>query len=343
MRTPAILLLLLAAPTVAATQNLKTKAAAARDINEVVWTDPRRGIDVRAHGEVLFTEDRNDVAQIGPAGYLILQEEQGGTVRRIEYRPGPDGGVERAYSVNGARRALDAEGRMWAADFIRRAVVQSPLGAEARVRQILACEGVPGVLAEVSRTDYFLRRAVYIQELVESHSLSPGEVRQVLRYTADLDYPSGQERILTAIVDRHPMTQELWGELLRMVGDLGSSSTQRALLRAALAASEGATVPAGLLEAADRIASTSERQKVLLEVLDQTGLSPATLIEWLQSVSRIGPSQAKADLLLAAIPKLPEDQAVRAAFIQAAETIGSDEHYNRVAMAFLRQRSGVRP
>ena len=339
MGTRAILLLFLAAPTFAPAQARQPRGTAE---HEIVWTDRREGIDVRTRGEVLFTEDRNDVARIGPAGYLVLQEEEAGSVRRIEYRPGPDGRVERTYSVNGAVRTLDAEGRMWAAGFIQKAVAQSPIGAEARFRQVLAREGVSGVLAEVSRTEYFLRRAVLLEELVKSRSLSPGEVRQVLRYTADLGYPSGQGRILTAVVERQPMTKELWSELLQMVGNLGSSSTQRVLLRAAIAASEGAALPAGLLEAADGIASTSERQKVLLEVLDQRELSPATLIQWLQSVTRIGSSRTKAELLLAAISKLPEDQAVRAAFAEAAESITSDEEYNRVAMAFLRRQAGIR-
>jgi hypothetical protein len=120
---PAVLVALLcagAAPTAAAqsacTPRRGTHISIRTDHDErrtMRFADATRCLEVRSVGEVRFTDDDADVAQLAPGGSVTVEETTGGVTRRAEFTE-RGGAVLRRFAVDG-RPADDGRGRRVAA------------------------------------------------------------------------------------------------------------------------------------------------------------------------------------------------------------------------------------
>src|ERR1051325_5736475 len=98
-------------------------------------------------------------------------------MRKVEAKPGPDGTPEFHYSSSGVQ---DFDGPAWMAEMMPNLVREFALGADKRVRRILAQSGVTGVLDEIGHIHGDSAKSVYFHQLLLAGPLSPAELRTVL-------------------------------------------------------------------------------------------------------------------------------------------------------------------
>lgn len=87
--------------------------------------DEVRGrIEFQTRGRIVFSPDGAIVHTITDGGHLIVEERDTSSVRRIEVRPAADGGVQYAYSVDGATRIWNdsTDGQRWLGPLVRELV-----------------------------------------------------------------------------------------------------------------------------------------------------------------------------------------------------------------------------
>ena len=137
-------------------------------------------MDIEMRGTVEFTDNDSDIKTISNDGYFRLEQSSNGPARTYLVRPGSNG-VERLYSVGGASKALDADGRAWLARVLPEVIRESAIGAPERVKRILRQQGPGGVLAEVNKIRSDHSRRVYLENLLDYGSLNPENLRESMR------------------------------------------------------------------------------------------------------------------------------------------------------------------
>ncbi|HEX8073329.1 MAG TPA: hypothetical protein VF546_25685 [Pyrinomonadaceae bacterium] len=288
--------------------------AAAQDKSAWTWqhTDTEKDGGwrrvVKVEGRAEFNEDYTDVQSLSPDGRFLVEEERGGVLRRYEVRPGADGALVRAYTLNGAAHAFDADARRWYEGLLLLAARQGGLDARTRVARLLRRRGVDGVLTEIRQLEGDYARRVYFDELLK---------------TASLDH-AGLKKALEAVAAGGIMSDYERAELLRHVAP--------AYVRA------DALVPV-YFSTLDGIKSDYERRRVLTHVLRLPDLSAAARRRLLTSAAALTSDYEKATLLItaAAAAGYLDDETLRLAFAAAVNTIGSDHERGRVLRATARR------
>jgi hypothetical protein len=280
-------------------------ARADGDESRYSWNDMRSKIDVRIKGEIEFTSDDSDVSRLSPDGYLEIDERRGGTRHELTIEPDGAGGLEHTYRRNRRAQPWDAEARQWLARTLPRVIRESGIGAEARVERILGDHGVDGVLVEIDLIGSSRSTRIYCTALLEQGDLDDGELQRLVRVAAD--------------------------------GIASSGERARFLISAANHYQDGAAVEA-YYDATRSIPSSGDHARVLIRVIegDLAG-EPRQLALLLGSARGIASSGDKARVLIAATDVWVDDDAVRRAYFEAADSIPSSGDHARVLLAMIQR------
>lgn len=272
----------------------------------IVNTHDGRHLEIRSRGAVEFNDAGDWVTSVAPGGQFTAEERDGGSERRIEFRPG-EGGPRIRYFVNGDERPLDASGRAWAQRLVFRAVRESGLGAERRVARIRARSGVNGVLQEIERMESDVARRHYYRALLNGGPLSDGEFARVMDDVGR-----------------------------RMDSDV---ETRLVLFDAVDRAEDGARV-AAVLRAAERIDSDVETRLVLNRVNERHRLADAASRDaFFRAVGGMGSDVERRLVLNAAVEDGLADGPSRDAFFRAVSAFDSDVERRLVLSHVLRAAS----
>jgi hypothetical protein len=327
-----------------------------------------RRLEMRLRGDVEIDDDGDWVTSVGPDGLFTVEERDGGTTRRVEFRPG-DGGARARYSVNGAARPLDASGRAWAQRLILRAVRQSGLGAPRRVARIRARSGVSGVLAEIGELEADVARRAYYDALLGGDPLSTAEFTRVmedvgrrmrsdvetrlvltnatgrardgarlaalLRAAEGIDSDVETRLVLTHVARHHRLADGATREaFFRVVGGMGSDVERRLVLNAVIddRMAEGSSRDA-FFRAVGAMDSDVERRLVLSQLM--RGDAPeSTVVSAIHSAGQMS-SDVEKRLVLSQVPTAHLRSArVVAAFRRVLDGMSSDSE-RRIALRRL--------
>lgn len=278
------------------------------DNNETRIVDDNGGrrMEIRSRGAVEVNEAGGWVTSVGAGGQLTIEERDGGSTRRLEFRPG-DGAPRVRYFVNGDERALDASGRAWAQRLVLQAVRESGLGADRRVARIRARSGVNGVLAEIGHIRSDVGRRMYYRALLNGGALSTGEFSRVMEDVGR-----------------------------RMGSDV---ETRLVLMEAIDRAGDGTRV-AAVLRAAQGIDSDVETRLVLNRVTERHRLSDAASREaFFHAVSGMGSDVERRLVLTGVADERLADGPSRGAFFRAVSGFDSDVERRIVLTQILREAS----
>jgi hypothetical protein len=316
-----------------------------------------RRMEIRSRGAVEFNDAGDWVASVPAGGSFTVEERDGGSERRLEFRPG-DGAPRVRYAVNGAERPLDASGRAWGQRLVLRAVRESGLGADRRVARIRARSGVNGVLAEIGRLETDVGRRMYYLALLNSGAMSTGEfarvmedvgrrmgsdvetrlvlmeavdragdgarMTSVLRAAEHIDSDVETRLVLNRVTERHRLSDAASRDaFFRAVGGLGSDVERRIVLTA-VADERLADGPSrdAFFRAVSEFRSDVERRIVLTQVLRDA--PEATAISAIQSAGQMG-SDVEKRIVLTQVPSARlRGPRVAAAYRRVADAMGSD-------------------
>lgn len=341
------------------------------------WIHNGRSVELRMDGSVEFSDDETEVRRVSPGGRFSLEEQlRGRPDRRVEFRAGPNGGLTRAYFVNGRRESWDASARAWLTGLLPEMARENGIGAEARVARIHARQGSAGVLGEIGRIRSGGSQVAHLRALLDNHPLSAAETMRVLQQVERIDSDSQKAALLRTLAERRDLEQgavqhaffdavDAIGSDTQRQGVLGAVLEQRTPSEPVLAAVLESTAKIGsdtqkaslLVEVAERfslagphlregffdaavsIGSDTQHARVLTSVLRGQGNRPDVVLAVLRSAQSIGSDSQKAEVLLAVPPARLRDQATANAFTETMRTIGSDSQRARVATFALENRS----
>lgn len=283
-----------------------------------------RRLEMRLRGDVQINDAGDWVTSVGRDGLFTVEEREGGTTRRVEFRPG-DGGARARYSVNGNARALDAAGRAWAQRLILRAVRRSGLGAPQRVARIRARSGVTGVLAEIGELEGDVARRMYYNALLAGDPVSSAEFTRVM---ADVDRRMGSDvetRLVLTHATDHARDGARLAALLRAAEGIDSDVETRLVLnhvsrqhRLADAASREA-----FFRAVGGMGSDVERRLALNAVADERLADGGSREAFFRAVGQMD-SDVERRLVLSQVMRGDTPEATVVAAIQSAGQMNSD-------------------
>ncbi len=348
--------------------------ATARADTHYHWSDGFSRMDLEIRGSVEFTDNDADVKSLSADGYFRLEQWGAGVTRVYAVRPGSSNNtLDRVYSVDGAFKALDADGRAWLSRTLPQVIRESAIGAADRVRRILGQQGPNGVFTEIGKIESDHARRIYLQALLEYGNLKAEHLRESMRlarkigsdgekatllitvaphyhmdsareaYFDAIDSISSDgehRRVLNAVLDRYGPDHEVLASTLRSAKRISSDGEKASVLvHVADFRLADQAVRLNYFRSADSLSSDGEHRRVLVSVLKKNSADRDIVVRALRSASDIGSDGEKAAVLVTAAADYAEDPGVRRAFFDAAATLSSDGERSRVLMTLLHSSS----
>ncbi|HTC24018.1 MAG TPA: M56 family metallopeptidase [Gemmatimonadales bacterium] len=171
----------------------------------VSWSGEGCSVDLRARGNIKFSDDFSDVTGISGGGYVEINVRDGGTTRRLEIRP-EGGGLQRTHTVNGRTAPFDEEARSWLAGLLVEVDRHTGFAVDVRFPALLSKGGTSAVLDEIEHMSSDYPRGLYYRKLLAGARLTPADVRRVARAAGaqmTSDYELGG--VLGALADRYAL------------------------------------------------------------------------------------------------------------------------------------------
>ena len=296
------------------------------------WSSDHEHVDFRLQGEVTFADALTDVKTLSDDGELTIRQWHGLIPHTIEFRSA-GGTVTRTYYIAGTKHDWNADATAELRDLLPRLVRNSGLGADARVKAILAAKGVPGVLAEIDliTTDY--GRRVYDVALIDQAHLDASGVLPVLtdagRRIAS-DYERGQ--VLQHIAVRVKLDDRAATAYVQAMAGMHSDYERRRALTALFLAG-GPVGGTQTLEALDAIGSAYERREALTTLIAHGRLNDDMKRGILASARTLRSDYERDQTLKAYVQAFGVESPVRTAFFSAVSAFTSDYERRMVLTA----------
>jgi beta-lactamase regulating signal transducer with metallopeptidase domain len=337
------------------------------------WRDGLSARDLRAQGNIEFTDDESDIKSMSPGSWFSFEESHGFASRRFQAMADGSGNITRKYLVDGREVPLDDQGRAWLRAAIPEMLRETGFDVAGRVRRIMGRGGAQAVIAEIGRIQSNGAKRRYIQELIPIGNLNKDQLQTVFRIVREIS-SDGDKASLLISLSRYSSQDSLRDYVFEAVSTIHSSGDRRRVLmnyaqqdpsRATLTAvarsaegiqSDGdkASVLIELaghyrtnedmrrpfFRTAESINSSGDRARVLMAVVGNAGDHRDTLVDALRATAGIPSDGDKARVLIHAAGYWKDDDTVRRAYFEAANAVNSSGDHARVLNAVL-GRSGV--
>jgi len=304
------------------------------------WDDNGSRFDVDLHGSITFTDDLTDVQTLSDGGEFTIRDSSRGPQRTIEIRSS-GGRLTHNYYVSGVSRGWDDEARRQLAEILPRLVRRSGLGAEARVKSILAKKGVPGLLEEIALLQSDYARRIYFAGLIDNATLDAASVQNVLvqvaqRISSDYDRRVVLQRVAARVrLDRHGSTA-----FVQAIDRMRSDYDRRVTLKSLF--DSGAQLPDAeeLYDSVWQMRSSYDKRVVLSDLIGRGPLAMDQKQAILRVVRGIQSDYDRGQVLSAYVQKYGVEAEARVPFFQALGAIQSAYERRRV-LTEIAKKGGV--
>jgi beta-lactamase regulating signal transducer with metallopeptidase domain len=353
------------------TRHSHTSTSIENDDVSISFTLGNCTVRLSSVGKFQFTGDFSDIASVANGGQVVVEVDYGTRDRRVMFRRGSGGTLERTYKVDGDGRPYDADAKSWFGETLTYLFRRTGFMAEERSRWILDTRGIQGLMDELAELSGDYTRRIYYQAAVQSGKLDAAGYERIVTLagqTISSDYELAE--LLIAVSKTQPLTERMQAGFVTAAKTIGSDYERHRVLTAALSR-PGLTpaIEAGMLDAATGIESDYELATLLIEVnqarpiddtvrpaffkaantlqsayehrrvlgavVKRTGTSPAMLLDVLMSAKTIDSDYELAELLSGVAASYVLDDALRPAFFAAAKTLNSDFEHGRTLLAVV--------
>ena len=297
-------------------------------------SDGGREFKLRIKGKPEFTEDYSDLRALAPGGSVAIEEKTPSVTRKLEITAAVDGQLQRKYSVEGAPRELDAEGKQWVAGIILNAVRQSGFDAERRVTRLFERGGAAAVLEEVALIKGDYAKALYLKHLLKDRQLDAASARRVVQVAArDISSAYEKQQVFAAVAGKYLDDTDTLAEFATAIGTI-DSDYERGEALAALVEDRKLTAEQLkiVLPAVAAMKSDHERAEALVALLESGGTEAAAQPAFFEAVNGIKSAYDRARVLTAVIAAKPNNETLKLVVTSAAG-IKSDYEKAQVLIA----------
>ena len=293
-----------------------------------------REFHLRINGKPEFTDDYSDIQSLAPGGSVTIEEKTPSLTRKLEITAAGDRQLQKKYSVNGAPRELDDEGKRWVAAIILDTVRQSAFDAERRVAQLFERGGAAAVLEEVTLIKGDYARAVYLRQLLNGHRIDAAAARRVVQMAArDISSAHEKQQVLAVVAGKHLDDRDTLAEFASAVGTIDSDHDRgqalAALVKDRRLTSDQLKI---VVPAVAKMKSDHDRAQALLALLTSGGAEAVAQPGFFDAVNGIKSAYDRARVLTAVLAAKPNDEGLKLV-VTAAAGISSDYEKAQVLIA----------
>lgn len=332
-----------------------------------------RSLEVQAQGDIELTDNDLDIKHISPDGYVTISERDWLTYRTVRFTAGPDGKIDRRYTIQGRDYEFDADAQIWFSRFMQDIVRETGLGAKYRIERILDQKGVQSAIREITYVGNNSAKQVYFEAILKHQDLSSEALRKAVETIArEISSSSRLGNLLIATANNFPEDSVLTEALIRATREISSSSKQSEVLieisrlrhldkTSAVAMAEaieyissssaqGSALEAmaekcssddrvirAYVDAVASVSSSSAQGSALKALTVKNGLSDEAYIMIVKSIQHISSSSVQGDVLESVAEHCPDNDRVLSAYLNSVSFVSSSSVQGRVVMAMLKK------
>jgi hypothetical protein len=294
------------------------------DTNENEWvinhSDNGHELNFRIKGKPEFTEDYTDLKTLSPGGSVTIEEKTPAMTRKLEITAAADGQLQRKYSVNGAAREIDPDGKQWIAGVILDAVRQSGYDVERRVTKLFERGGAAAVLEEVALIKGDWAKGVYLRELLKGRQLNATSARKVVGVVArDISSAYEKRQVLGAVPGKYLDDKETLDAFAAAIGTI-NSDYERGQALGMLVKDRKLTAEQlkVILPPAAKMSSDYEKAQALVVILKSSSAEVSAEPVFFDGVDGINTAYERAKVLSAVLAANPDKEVVKRVVTSAA-------------------------
>lgn len=286
--------------------------------------------EFKMRGDIEFTADDRDVADMAPGAKLVLAAGDRWSPRQIEIEAGPNGEVTRLYFTGGIRQPYDEDAKRFLARELSNWLRNEPINLSERLSRWLAAGGPEGALREIRSVFSDQTKRLYLEELLLKVAPTEELLRRTLRTAAEMSSDHEKRLFLSNTASRFRGYE---APVLGFIDTMNSDHDRRHLLIALAPELSSATLPR-FADSVARLNSDHDRAEILLAALRPSAVSQSAL---LAIVPAINSDHDKARVLEHAAAQYLDVAPVREPFFTALHAISADHHRREVLEKLLRQ------
>ncbi|HEX6890538.1 MAG TPA: hypothetical protein VF141_07595 [Chryseolinea sp.] len=287
--------------------------------------------NIESRGKIEVTEDDRDIKSISNDGYLEITKTVFGSKRAIVIESLGGGKIKKEYYEGRNKMEWDPHGRNWLAEILPEIVRSTTLGAEGRVNRIYAKDGVPGVVAELSRLEGDYTAAHYAKLLLEKN-IPTSELPRAITGIADaINSDYYLSTVLQSNVTRMLSTPEAANAFLEGTKKIGSAYYKSVVLKEAARKLAGSPAQVRIiLNSAAEIDSDYYLSVVLNTLLEQSELKEESVKELIHVSKGISSDYYTTQVLNKAIKRTGLSNESQKNTVDALEDVDSDYYKSTV-------------
>jgi len=296
-------------------------------------------LELRADGDFTLRPDLSDIATLERGGSVIVEEREGRTSRRVEFRSNGSG-LERVYYVNGQRSDWSPEARAWLATTLLAVERRTAFSASTRVPQILQARGPNGVLEEVSLMPSDYAKAAYLAVLLkQENNLDAGTLTRIVQQvTREMTSDYYLAEVFTKVGLQRRADEGTWRAFADAAAGMKSDYYKAQVISKVLTREQldDRTV-ATLLKATATINSDYYQAETLKTMSRKYAVTPQTRTYYLAALNRIGSDYYRAEVLGLLSTGEPLDATTTSATLKSISEMKSD-YYKSEALSKVVKR-----
>ena len=264
--------------------------------------------DVRIEGKLRYSSNFEQITGLSEDGFIRIEENDGGTRRRLEASPSGNG-LSFKWWINGTERPFDAEAREWFDAWTLLMFREMGFAANERATAMVHSGGADAILREVKLMSSDYVQATYLGVALEKGNLDAGAVERVLAATntaLESDY-----YIATTLTHASK-------------GVAFSSGARRSYL-----------------SAAGKMSSDFYKEQALGELVKNGRLEHNEIAEVLRQANMIDSDYYRTTLLGRVSSKFQMDATLRNAYLSGVSGIDSDYYKLTALQKLLTQKSSL--
>src|SRR6266487_1977269 len=161
-------------------QHSHTMTSIENDDVSISFTLGNCTVKLSSVGKFQFTNDFSDIASVASGGQVVVEVDYGARDRRVTFRRGSGGTLERIYKVDGDVRSYDADAKSWFSETLTYLFRRTGYMAEERARWILDTRGIQGLIDEFGELSGDYTRRIYYQAAVQSGKLDAAGYERIV-------------------------------------------------------------------------------------------------------------------------------------------------------------------
>jgi len=292
-------------------------------------------VKLEMEGGIEFKEGHTGIVRMDPNASFEIEEKRGRRRTSLTASPGAGGSPVYNFRIGHQARPFDAGGAAWLERALEFICLQAGLDADVRVLRAYEKDGIRGVWPLIDQVDSPTAQSIYYCEFLSLDGLKDQEIEEALRRSGrrlDSDYLRAS--VLIEYVSRHLQRPETWDTFLETFSSLRSSWEMRRVLQTGLESGQRTPDELGLLLGAVAEMSSDHEASEFLSAFNPELLTAAkTHRAYFAALDGLRSDHEKAEVLISLARKSRGDAGMQEACFEAAQNLGSQFEFSRVARA----------